>query len=413
VKPKNKKMRIIFFMTGLLTTLLFASCTQNPNAEEILKISFEKCQSVENGYYEMTHYMKYMSGNDTISSSYNCYFKKLTTDTIYSSSFHYQQYRSGEYSRDIMYTGDDFVNYSTKDSTGEIMSKTLWAKNIKAYSHNYTFYTPFTNNETFPLPHDSTFFGDIPVFKFIGEEIINNISCYHVKMNIYPENDSTEMMKTMRAEINYWISKQDYIPIQYTIAHDMVMNNDTMCQFEKNVLTKHELNNVKVEKHLKLESIPSYINLKDYKPYKSPELLPNDIIAPDWTLISLKDKTVSLDDLKGKLVLIDFFYKSCYPCMQALPALQDLHERYKDKGLKIIGIDPYDTKEKDDIDNFLAKRGVTYTVLLGGKDAANEYHVTGYPTVYLIDEEGKIIFTQVGYGEGTEDKLEEVIKQNL
>jgi len=313
----------------------------------------------------------------------------------------------------VLYTGDDFVNYSKKDSTGRIMSKALWAKEIKSYSHNYTFYSPITNRESYPLPNDSSYVDNEHVFEFIGEEIINSIPCYHIKMNIIPENDSSEIMKTLRAENNYWISMQDCVPVQYSIAYDLVMNNDTMFQFEKNILTKHELNNLNDEAQLKMSSIPLFINLKDYKPHKSPELLPKDTVAPNWSLISLKDKTVNLSDYKGELVLIDFFYKSCYPCMLALPALQNLHEKYNNKGLKIIGIDPYDTKEKDDIDNFLAKRGVTYTVLLGGKEVSKEYHVSGYPTIYLIDKEGKIISTQVGYGEGTEEKLEEIIKQNL
>ena len=82
------------------------------------------------------------------------------------------------------------------------------------------------------------------------------------------------------------------------------------------------------------------------------------------------------------------------------------------KNIRIIGIDPYDKKE-DDIAAFLAKRGVTYTVLLGGKDAAKDYHVSGYPTMYLIDKTGKIIFTQVGYGKDVEDTLDEIIKNNL
>jgi peroxiredoxin len=405
-------MKNVLFITGLLGTLLFASCSKQ-NAEDILRKSYEKCQSIENGYYEMTHYMKYMSSTDTSSSSFSCYFRKLPDDSIYSSAFHYQYYYNGEYSRDVLYTGDDFVNYSKKDSTGEIMSKTLWAEDIQSFSHNYIFYSPITNKKSYPLPDDSAFADTKNIFEFIGEEIINNISCYHIKMNIIPEKDSTEMMKTIRAENNYWISKQDYIPIQYSIAYDLVMNNDTMFQFEKNVLTKYEINNLKDEEQLELSSIPSYIDLKDYKPYESPELLPKGTTAPNWSLLSLKDETIKLIDYNGKIVLIDFFYKSCYPCMLALPALQDLHERYKDKGLEIIGIDPYDTKEKDDIDNFLSKRGVTYTVLLGGKDVAKEYHVSGYPTMYLINKDGKILFTQEGYGEGTEKELEEIIKQNL
>lgn len=340
-------------------------------------------------------------------------FQKTKNDSIYSSAFHYQMFSENENKREVLYTGDDFVSYSKKDSTGEIISKKLWAKDIKTYSHNYKFYLPLINKESYPIPKDSAFIDNKHIFEFVGEENINGITCYHIRMNIIPENDSTEMMKTLRAENNYWINKQDFIPIQYSIAYDMAMNNDTMYQYEKNVLTKYDLNNLKDESELKLSSIPSFINLKDYKPYKAPELLPNDTIAPSWTLVSLKDKTVSLSDIKGKLVLIDFFYKSCYPCMLALPALQDLHERYNDKGLLVIGIDPYDTKEKDDIDNFLAKRGVTYTVLLGGKDVAKEYHVSAYPTMYLIDKNGKIILSQIGYGEGVEKELEEIITKNL
>jgi len=405
------KNKLLIF--GLLTTIIFSSCNKTPKPKEILTKSFDKCRTVESGYYEMEHYMKYMSKEDTSLQIYKCYFKKLKNDSIYSSAFHYQMFSENEYKSEVLYTGNDFVNYSKKDSTGEVMSKKLWAKDIKSYSHNYTFYSPLVNKESYPLPKDSAFLDKKNIFKYIGEEIINNISCYHIRKIIIPENDSTEMMKTLRTEINYWINKQDYIPIKYTTAIDLVMNNDTMYQFEKNILTKYELNNLKDETQLELASIPSYINLKDYKPYESPELLPKDTIAPDWSLISLKDKTVNLSDYKGKLVLIDFFYKSCYPCMLALPALQDLHEKYNNKGLKIIGIDPYDTKEKDDIDNFLAKRGVTYTVLLGGKDIAKEYHVSGYPTMYLIDKNGKIILSQVGYGEGVEEELEKIIKENL
>jgi len=405
------KNKLLIF--GLLIIFVFSSCNKIPNPEEILKKSLEKCRTVENGYYEMEHYMKYISKKDTSLKVYKCYFKKLKNDSIYSSAFHYQMFSENEYKSEILYTGDDFINYSKKDSTGEIMSKKLWAKDIKSYSHNYTFYSPLVNRESNPLPKDSAYLDNKYVFEFVGEERINGTTCYHIKMNIIQENDSTEMMKTLRAENNYWINKQDYIPIQYSIAYDMIMNTDTMYQYEKNILTKYELNNLKDEAKLELASIPSYINLKDYKPYKSPELLPKDTIAPDWSLISLKDKTVNLSDYKGKLVLIDFFYKSCYPCMLALPALQDLHEKYNNKGLKVIGIDPYDTKEKDDIDIFLAKRGVTYTILLGGKDIAKEYHVSGYPTMYLIDKNGKIILSQVGYGEGVEEALEKIIIENL
>jgi G:T-mismatch repair DNA endonuclease (very short patch repair protein) len=61
--------------------------------------------------------------------------------------------------------------------------------------------------------------------------------------------------------------------------------------------------------------------------------------------------------------------------MQVLPALQDRHERYKEQRLRMVGIDSHDTKKEVDIANFLAKRGVTYTVLFGGKNVAKDNRV--------------------------------------
>jgi len=126
----------------------------------------------------------------------------------------------------------------------------------------------------------------------------------------------------------------------------------------------------------------------------------------------IKDEKINLKDFKGELVLIDFFTKSCYPCIMALPGLQALHEKYKSKGLNIIGINIYDKKE-DGIIAFITKKGVTYPILLGGKDVGLNYNVSGIPSIYLIDKNGKIIFSYVGYDKETEETLENIIKEIL
>ena len=110
--------------------------------------------------------------------------------------------------------------------------------------------------------------------------------------------------------------------------------------------------------------------------------------------------------------MLDFFYKGCGPCMLSLPALEKLHEKYKDKGFALIGIDTYD-KKGDGIEEFLIKRGVTYPILLGGHDVSKEYHVYAAPTMFFIDKDGKIITTQVGYGEKLDDELEKIILEHL
>jgi len=109
--------------------------------------------------------------------------------------------------------------------------------------------------------------------------------------------------------------------------------------------------------------------------------------------------------------LIDFFYKSCLPCIDALPVTIGLNERYKTQGLRVIGFDPFDKNGKS-LTDFLKYRNIHYPVMLDGT-ANNAYHVSLYPTLYLLDKEGKVIFSKVGIGEGDEKKLDELIRQNL
>ena len=276
-------MKIILLIAGILLSNAFDLPAQD--AKAILKKTYDKCQTIQNGYYNMTRYMKYMTRNDTSKASFNCYFKKLEDDSLYSSAFHYKSFWDDKYEGEVLYTGNDFLTAYIKDSTATIMSKALWANKIKSYSHNYEFYSPFTDKESSPLPGDSAFLYHTHIFKFIEEENLNNTPCYHIQVNEIPENDSTEMIKFLRNEYHYLIKKADFIPIQYSIAYDLVMNNDTMYQYEKKVLNDYEINNLADESILNLNSIPAYYTIKDFIPYENPKLLPKDTIAPYWELL--------------------------------------------------------------------------------------------------------------------------------
>ena len=186
-----------------------------------------------------------------------------------------------------------------------------------------------------------------------------------------------------------------------------------MYQYELRTIKNYKFNHLKDKSIFSEDAIPSYFKRKDYEPYKAPELLPVETMAPTWKLITLSDDSLSLADLKGKVVLIDFFYKSCHPCMKALPLLQKLYEKYKDQGLVVVGIDPFDNKIEDDMTNFLAKRGVTYPVLFSTRELPKQYSVSGYPTIYILDKEGKIIHRHSGYSEDMDAMLEEIILKKL
>ncbi|MGB5032307.1 MAG: TlpA disulfide reductase family protein [Saprospiraceae bacterium] len=312
----------------------------------------------------------------------------------------------------MFYTGDEIVTTQIKDSTATIMSKTKWKHDIKIYSGSYPLYLPFTNRKSTPLPIESDFTDEKHLFKFIGEENLNNVKCYHIQEKEIPEQDINLPIQTIKIEYHFWISKANFIPIQFSYDIVGLQNNDTIGQSNRYFLTKYELNSLKDSNIFTLQSISLEYKIKEYNPIKEDDRLPIGTVAPNWQLISLANQKVSLTDFKNKVVLIDFFFKSCYPCIQSLLALQALHKKYSPKGLSVIGIDP--TNESGtELTAFLEKHGVNYTVLVHGEDVAKDYHVTGIPTLYLIDKNGKIIFTELGYNKDLEKTIELLLLKNL
>ena len=170
----------------------------------------------------------------------------------------------------------------------------------------------------------------------------------------------------------------------------------------------------KVDKRkLTMKSIPANLPKKDYVPYTPPEPLAEGTPAPEWALPTLAGDTVRLADLRGKVVLLDFFYKSCAPCCAALPFLQSIHEKYKDQGVVLLSIDPIDDPVKDEMADFLAKRGITYTVLFSDRELSSTYHIVGYPTLFFIDHDGNIAKVHRGYHPTLETAIEEQLQKML
>lgn len=397
----------------IIACIFFISFTSyGQDANEILRKTNQKCRSINSGYYEMNEYSKYASENDTLKNSYNCFFQKIAGDSLSPVIFHNQKIFNDNSIYGTMYTGEEYISYVTKDSTGVSTSKALWLDEVKSLTQNNDLYSPVTNNENNTFPNDSDLIINKHKLKLLGEEKVNNIDCYHIQMDKFIEKDSSSWVTFLRAEFNYWISKKDYLLLQYTTNFDIIMNNDTMYQYQKFELVNFLFDNKVDVSKLSVNSVPTFIKLKEYSPEKEAEPLLNDTTAPEWSLISVDGDKVSLSDFKGKYVLLDFFYKSCMPCMKALPVMQSLYEKYKEKGLVVIGIDPYDTNTAL-LKKFLSKKGVTYPVLLGSKELSSQYRVSGYPSIFLIDKTGKIIHSSAGYGDGTEAELDELMQKNL
>ncbi len=113
-----------------------------------------------------------------------------------------------------------------------------------------------------------------------------------------------------------------------------------------------------------------------------------DIAKADFTLTDLNGKKWTLSELRGKIVLVNFWATWCAPCREEMPSLDDLYTHYQNEGLVILSItDETPTK----VDAFLEGKNYHPPVLIDSERVANtEFHVEGIPQTFVFDRDGKL-----------------------
>lgn len=119
------------------------------------------------------------------------------------------------------------------------------------------------------------------------------------------------------------------------------------------------------------------------------------------------------DVLEGKVVIVDFWASWCGPCAASFPAMEELHQRYKDEGLVIVAVSVDDKAEK--MNDFLKKHTASFAVVRDAeKKLVTTADVSTMPTSFLIDRNGKVRFTHSGFrGEPTKKQYVEEIESLL
>lgn len=136
--------------------------------------------------------------------------------------------------------------------------------------------------------------------------------------------------------------------------------------------------------------------------------------AKDFSKISeyINTKPISLDDLRDKVVLVDFWTYSCINCIRTIPYLNEWYDKYSDKGLVIVGIHTPEfefEKNSENVKSAVQKFGIKYPVLQDNdKDTWNVYDNRYWPRKYLVDDEGYIRYDHIG--EGAYNETEKVIQ---
>ncbi|MDA1075784.1 MAG: TlpA disulfide reductase family protein [Proteobacteria bacterium] len=132
--------------------------------------------------------------------------------------------------------------------------------------------------------------------------------------------------------------------------------------------------------------------------------------APDFTLKRLDGENLRLDEMKGQVVLINFWASWCGPCRQEMPILDRLHERYKDAGFAVLGVNV--EGETGPAQDIVDKTKVTFPVLIDtDQNVSERYDLQAMPSTVVVDRDGVVRYIHRGYKPGDEAKYIDVVKQ--
>lgn len=131
--------------------------------------------------------------------------------------------------------------------------------------------------------------------------------------------------------------------------------------------------------------------------------------APNFTLRSMDGGSVSLADLKGQVVMLNFWATWCGPCRQEMPHLEALYQRYGDLGFTLLGVNV--EEDSSGAGKFLEETPVSFPILFDPDNAVSElYEVVAMPSTVLVDRAGNMRFIHHGYQPGFENEYQTQIR---
>lgn len=142
-----------------------------------------------------------------------------------------------------------------------------------------------------------------------------------------------------------------------------------------------------------------------YNPFKGMEL--NKIPT-------LSSGEVFLSNEKSKFILIDFWYLSCAPCLNALPELKKLNDKYVNTDfLKVIGVNPFDNKANQKVKEYLKLKGFSWTNYYVDTSFPKKIGINGYPTTLLLNDSLKVVSSFVGFNDQMYSQIDSIITNGI
>ena len=385
-------IKIIFFFV-----ILFFSC----NPENTKKKLAEKIVDNTNKYSSISYDINYKIKHfNTVSDTTKIFAKidliKDTNDSVFGgyvwiNSDSVDRYYNTKNLYIIYHKEKVIIKYQKHESFG-----------IKSKDVGETINIHFLNSKKLlDYIDDSTIVNKITQENLLGNEVWKwNLS--------FPDEEYVKNIKE-----NKWIDRNSYSIKKMSFSVDMQNENQynewNINNIKYDKISPDELEN-RFLKYKKKYVVKNYVK----KAFKKPLNTGTHFPKLEGKLYG-DSKIISLKDLEANIVLLDFWYMDCPHCIKAFHHLNDLYSNYSNKGLKILSINPFNnnSKDLDRLPNFLKENRINFPIMFINRNDAKKYRVFGYPTFYILDKKGNIIYSKSGYSDKIAEKIDSIIKINL
>jgi thiol-disulfide isomerase/thioredoxin len=181
-------------------------------------------------------------------------------------------------------------------------------------------------------------------------------------------------------------------------------------QYEINVKVTYQTCNDEICLPPVTDEVKIIVRVNDTNESRSIDIKDESLILK---FTALDGHNVDVSSLKGKIVLIDCWATWCGPCLQEMPRIKELYDKYHDKGFEVIGISMDEPSAKERVKKLIKQKNIPWSQRFEGKgfeedSFRKQYDIKSLPTVYLLNKEGIIVDTNA-----RGERLEELIKQYL
>lgn len=247
--------------------------------------------------------------------------------------------------------------------------------------------------------------GNVLVYKE-EDTLINDFECFKLR-EVFIEFDSISFEKV------HYIRKKDFLPLAKLTKSCFVC----ITRIDENAAF-HDSRFIFSEKntgiHLRYKSLTA-LKKQWEEQEKTQSSFAYNTPALNFKTTTLQGKEFELEKHKGKIVIMAFFYNNCSPCIPVLDDLQELYAQYKDRGVEIIALNPVDSKiENEEMLSFANEHKLSYHLAQIPKYTVEEMYLVRYfPTIFIIDKKGRVVFSHQGYNTLFKDKISKVVNRKL